>query len=57
MKQYRNQAQKPDAKMIVLATVASGFSIADQSDPNMLDICSFSTDVPAVISAFAGGKL
>lgn len=57
LKQYRNKMNKPDAKLVVMATEATNFTIADPTDPNMLDICGWSTDVPQVISAFAGGKL
>lgn len=52
LKQYRNQMDKPNAKMIVMATCANNFTVADPSDVGSLDICGFSNDVPAVISAF-----
>lgn len=41
-----------NAKMIVLATSLSSFSIADPNDDGQLDIAGFSSDVPAVISEF-----
>ena len=56
IKQYRSVMNKPEARSVVLATTATRFSIADPSDPLMLDIPGFSTDVPKVISEFASGS-
>jgi 60 kDa SS-A/Ro ribonucleoprotein len=49
---YREKMGKPNAKLIVLAVTATDFSIADPSDPGMLDIAGFDAAVPTVISEF-----
>jgi 60 kDa SS-A/Ro ribonucleoprotein len=41
------------AKMIVVGMTSNNFTIADPSDPNMLDVCGFDTTTPQVISEFA----
>lgn len=50
---YRKKMNKPDAKMIVLATEATRTSIADPKDPLMLDIAGFSSDVSQALAEFA----
>lgn len=50
-----NQKMNKNAKMIVLASSPSRFSIADPSDPNMLDIAGFDSTVPSIISEFVKG--
>jgi len=54
LKRYRG-AFVTDAKLAVVATTASGTSIADPSDAGMLDVAGFSTDAPNVISSFLRG--
>lgn len=55
--EYRRKVN-PKAKLIVLATDSNnGFSIADPSDPGMLDIAGFDTSVPKIIEGFIGGEL
>lgn len=56
LKAYR-QSMKINAKLIVCATEASSFSIADPRDPGMLDIAGFDSAVPQIISQFSMGKL
>ncbi len=51
LKQYQNAINK-DAKLIVVAMTATGFSIAEPNNPNMLDVVGFDTSTPAVISEF-----
>lgn len=41
-----------NAKLIVLATSASDFSIADKNDAGMLDIAGFDSNVPQIIAEF-----
>ena len=53
LKKYRDE-RVSDAKQIVLAMELSSMSIADPNDPNSLDICGMSADIPAVISKFTG---
>lgn len=49
---YRRDSGIP-AKLIVLGTTATGFTIADPQDPGMLDIVGFDTAVPEVMAAFS----
>lgn len=46
-----------DAKSIVVAMTSTGFSIADPSDPGMLDVPGFDSSVPSLISSFARGDI
>lgn len=52
LQEYRRKTGIP-AKLCVLATSASSFSIADPSDAGSLDCCGFDASVPAVIADFA----
>jgi 60 kDa SS-A/Ro ribonucleoprotein len=54
LEQYR-QKTGIDAKLIVVAMTATGSTIADPSDPGMLDISGFDSAVPGLISDFARG--
>lgn len=54
LKRYRKETGIP-AKMIVLASSPSRFSIADPSDGGMLDIAGFDSTVPTVIAEFSKG--
>lgn len=51
---YREKSGIKNAKLVVIATTATQFSIADPNDPYMLDIPGMSPDVPNIISAFSG---
>ena len=51
---YR-QSRGIDAKMAVVGMTATQCSIADPSDPGMLDIAGFDVSTPAVVSAFSAG--
>ena len=46
-----------DARLVVVGMVSNGFSIADQSDPGMLDVVGFDTPTPQLIFDFARGAL
>jgi 60 kDa SS-A/Ro ribonucleoprotein len=53
---YRRKTGNQNVKLIVLATSASGFSIADPKDPmRQLDIAGFDTAAPQIVSEFARG--
>jgi 60 kDa SS-A/Ro ribonucleoprotein len=52
--EYR-QKMGIDAKLVVLAVTPTKFSIADPTDPGMLDIAGFSNDVPTLITEFSRG--
>jgi 60 kDa SS-A/Ro ribonucleoprotein len=40
---------------VVVGMTATGFSIADPSDPGMLDVVGFDGAVPSLITEFARG--
>jgi 60 kDa SS-A/Ro ribonucleoprotein len=56
LRDYR-RASGIDARLVVVGMVSNGFSIADQSDPGMLDVVGFDTATPQLISDFARGAL
>lgn len=51
---YRSKTGIP-AKLIVVATTATKFSIADPNDPGMLDIAGFDLAVPRLVTEFSKG--
>lgn len=51
LRDYRQQSGRA-AKLIVVGTAATEFTIADPKDGGMLDVVGFSTDVPAVMADF-----
>jgi len=53
---YRKKTGK-EAKLIVLATVATEFSIADPNDKGMLDIVGFDSSVMTVMKEFVEGNI
>ena len=57
MRDYRQQAKIPDAKLVVCAMKSNGFTIADPDEPNMLDVVGFDVDAPEVIRRFVDGQL
>jgi len=57
MQKYRKEMNIPDAKMISVGMVATGFTIADPSDPYMLDVVGFDTNTPQMMSEFIQGKI
>ncbi|GAA1155175.1 TROVE domain-containing protein [Kribbella jejuensis] len=52
LRQYR-QTSGIDARLVVVAMTASGRTIADPSDPGMLDVSGFDSAVPGLISDFS----
>ncbi|OLF16389.1 TROVE domain-containing protein [Actinophytocola xanthii] len=54
LRQYRKQTGI-DAKLVVVGMTATRFSIADPSDPGMLDVAGFDAAVPNLITDFARG--
>ena len=49
------QASGRAAKLIVVATSSTGFTIADPEDPGMLDVAGFDASLPQVIRNFVMG--
>jgi len=56
LRDYRH-ASGIEARLVVVGMVSNGFSIADPSDPGMLDVVGFDTATPQLISDFARGAL
>ncbi|MGW7682719.1 TROVE domain-containing protein [Kribbella sp. NPDC054772] len=54
LQQYR-QRMGIDARLVVVAMTANGSTIADPSDPGMLDVSGFDSAVPGLIGDFARG--
>ncbi|WP_369371169.1 TROVE domain-containing protein [Promicromonospora sp. Populi] len=54
LQQYRERTGIP-ARLVVVGMTATKFSIADPSDPGMLDVAGFDAAVPSLISQFARG--
>jgi len=52
LRQYREQMGIP-AKLIVVAMVSNGFTIADPNDAGMMDVVGFDAAAPAVMADFA----
>jgi 60 kDa SS-A/Ro ribonucleoprotein len=46
-----------DARLVVVGMVSNNFSIADPTDPGMLDVVGFDTATPQLISDFARGEI
>jgi 60 kDa SS-A/Ro ribonucleoprotein len=46
-----------DARLVVVGMVSNSFSIADPTDPGMLDVVGFDTATPQLISDFARGDI
>lgn len=57
LRKYRSTMNKPNAQLIVVAFTATGFSIADPEDPNMMDIAGFDAAIPEIISSFINGEV
>ena len=56
LEQYR-QAMGRDAKLIVVALLATPFTIANPDDPGMLDVVGFDAAAPAVMADFVRNGL
>ncbi len=54
LKRYRER-MGIDAKLIVVGMTATNFTIADPSDPGMLDVVGFDASAPELISSFIRG--
>jgi 60 kDa SS-A/Ro ribonucleoprotein len=52
--EYRQKMGR-GAKLIVVGMTATGFTIADPTDPGMLDVVGFDTAAPQVMADFARG--
>jgi 60 kDa SS-A/Ro ribonucleoprotein len=52
---YRKERNKPNAKLAVIATAATPFSIADPKDMGMMDFVGFDANVPVLLADFMRG--
>ena len=52
LQNYRRKMSLPNAKLITVAFTSTGFSIADPSDANMLDIVGFDSAAPELMNTF-----
>jgi 60 kDa SS-A/Ro ribonucleoprotein len=57
LRDYRKKSGIHDAKLIVVGMLANRFSIADPTDPNMLDVVGFDSSAPQVMSMFIRGEI
>lgn len=56
LREYRNQTGIP-ARLVVVGMTSTEFTIADPSDPGMLDVAGFDTGVPQMVSDFSAGRV
>ncbi len=56
LRQYRQQSGIA-AKLVVVGLTSTGFTIADPTDPAMLDVVGFDAAAPALIGDFVAGRL
>jgi len=57
LKAFRDKTGRRDVKLIVAAFTPTNFTIADPSDPGMLDVVGFDSHAPALMADFARGNL
>lgn len=56
LRRYRS-AMGIDAKLIVVGTTSTGFSIADPTDRGMLDVVGFDASAPQIMNEFVKGTI
>jgi len=56
LKDYRAKSGK-DARLAVLGVASNKFTIADPSDPGMMDFVGFDSSAPKVLADFSAGRL
>lgn len=58
LKQYRNKVGVPDARLGVIATSVTNFSVADPSDNGkQMDFVGFDLNTPEILTQFSKGEL
>jgi len=57
LRRYRDVMNIPDCKLIVVATAATRYTVADPNDPHTLDICGFDATVAELIDDMIYDKL
>lgn len=56
LRNYRS-AMNPKARMAVLGTASSGFTVADPRDRGMMDFAGFDSGAPAALADFSAGRI
>jgi len=56
LKDYRRKFNS-DTKFVSASMVSNVYSVADQNDPNQMDIVGFDASMPAIVSGFAKGEI
>uniref|UniRef100_A0A915DLA6 TROVE domain-containing protein n=1 Tax=Ditylenchus dipsaci TaxID=166011 RepID=A0A915DLA6_9BILA len=57
LKEYRQQMNLPESKLVVMAMTSTEFTIADPSDAGMLDVCGLDASVPELVRNFVLGHI
>lgn len=57
LRSYRESSGIVDAREVVVGMLSNGFTIADPSDPGMLDVVGFDSAAPQIISEFCAGRV
>ncbi|KAH7680234.1 CBN-ROP-1 protein, partial [Aphelenchoides avenae] len=57
LQDYRREMDVPDAKLVVMGMTATDFTLADPTDPGMLDVCGFDAAIPELVRSFVLGQL
>lgn len=57
LKKYRKEMNLPHSKLVVVGMQSNGFTIADPTDPGMLDVVGFDSATPEIITSFSAGKI
>ncbi|KAI1714453.1 TROVE domain-containing protein [Ditylenchus destructor] len=57
LQRYRTKMNIPDAKLVVFGMSATQFTIADPTDPGMLDVVGLDSSVPELVRNFVLGEL
>ena len=57
LKKYRKEMNLPGSKLVVVGMQSNGFTIADPTDPGMLDVVGLDSATPEIITNFSAGKI
>jgi 60 kDa SS-A/Ro ribonucleoprotein len=57
LKKYRKEMNLPYSKLVVVGMQSNEFTIADPTDPGMLDVVGFDSATPEIITNFSAGKI
>ena len=57
LKKYRREMNLPHSKLVCVGMQSNGFTIADPTDPGMLDVIGFDGATPEIITNFSAGRI